>query len=494
MSSLLSELGQSAANLPAEAVAFALGIAAGRALEAPGTEIGQKTWAALPIKAVDPGTAAEIVAEGVDQLAWGEGEAEQSGINKERFDLMVQEVLDSPGFGDLLRMMRRGTINGDDLTHGFRKLKLETRWDSALTDLQIERLDPAVIAVSGQRGTMDDAGLLPVGPPTEVGKVPPMPKSSIDTLKEAAASGIDSERLAVMMRNVGLPPGPGELLQLLNRGDIELADFYRGVSEGNIRNEWGPVLLGLRRRLLSPHEYEEAALRGVITQAEADAGAALSGMEADDAQLLFNILGRPLAVHAITTGLARGGTYGGTYDDVPEPYRDAIRRSNIRPEYAVLAHANRYAYPSAFVLRALAQAGELTHDETLQILLDIGWEPTLAAKVSATWTTTTTAAADKHVTSAQGKLVTAVHKSYVNDKVDEATARTDLTAGGLTTAEQDTVLELWNRERELVRKDLTASAIRKAVGLKIFTTAEAQTRLEAQGMSPADAVTYLNEA
>ena len=42
-----------------------------------------------------------------------------------------------------------------------------------------------------------------------------------------------------------------------------------------------------------------------------------------------------------------------------------------------LAWAQRHSYPSAFVLRALTQAHDLTQDESRSVLLDIGWPEAL---------------------------------------------------------------------------------------------------------------------
>lgn len=493
MSSLLTDLGESAASLPAEAVAFALGLAAGRALEAPATQLGQAAWSALPIKAVGPGDAASIVAEDVDSLQWGEGEAASSGIDSDRFQRLVQDVLNAPGTGELLTMIRRQSITTDDLTHGFRKLKLETRWDTALADLQTQRLDPADVARAMQRGLIADAGLLPVSAPTGEGTVPAFPTSQLDGIAEARDMGVTRDRLAVQVGLVGLPPAPGELLQLLNRGIITETDFYRGLAEGNTRNEWGQVLKQLQRRLLTPHEYEEAALRGIITNAEADAGAALSGMTQTDAQILFALMGRPLATHQITTGLARGGTYPSTYDDVPEPYRDAIRRSNIRPEYASLDYANRYTIPSYFVLKQILADGGITEQELATLFKQTAYPPDLADKAAAALAGGTGTAGDPDVKKAQTQLWTATHTSYVNHWSDDTQATAALEVVGVAAAAIPEVLKVWQAERALRTAGLAATQIKKAVGSPGHDTAWATERLRELGWDTDDAGIFLAE-
>lgn len=490
---LLTKLSGLAGGSLQTAVGFALGFAASNALGPLATELEQVAWANLTVRALDAATAAQIVAEDVKQADWGASEAAQHGVNRDRFDAIVAEVLAAPGIGELLAMLRRGTITPDDFTHGLRKDKQEARWDVPLAELESERLDPAVIATSIQRGIIEDPGLLPVGPPTETGRVPPMPVSTLDPLKEAAASGIDKERLAALTRIVGLPPAPGELLQLVNRGVIGEVDYLRGIAEGNTRNEWGSFLLNLKRRLLTPHEYAELNLRGWITPAAMHAGAALSGLEAADADLLFSMLGRPLNVHAVTTGLARGGAYGGVYEGVPEPYAHALRQSNIRPEWGNLAYANRYNYPSAFVLRSLAQTGELKPADVEQTLLDIGWRPDFAAKVTAAWTAGTAAKADPHVTKAETQLWGALHKSYVDSEEDDATTTADLTTLGVAAASIPEVLRLWQLERAVIRRSLTPAQVKKAVGQPGKDHAWALARLAELGYTADDATAFLAE-
>ncbi|PYO45027.1 MAG: hypothetical protein DMD33_00870 [Gemmatimonadetes bacterium] len=298
-------LGRFTERTASETLGFGVGVALAEALRPEATALGQEAWRAAPTKVVDAELAAAIVAEAVEMLPWGENEAAGEGIDGERFLAMVGEALNAPAVGELLRMRRRGTINPAAFAHGLRKAKLEERWDEALAELQNDRLDPAVIATAVQRGLLPNEGILPVGPPSAVCRVEPMPAVELDPFAEAAAAGINADRLKVLARIVGLPPAHGELAQLLNRGAILEADYFRGIAEGNTRNEWAEVLLALRRRILTPHEYVEGRLRGWIDDQAMHAGAALSGMEEADADLLAKITGRPISFRQVFIGLTR---------------------------------------------------------------------------------------------------------------------------------------------------------------------------------------------
>ena len=493
MSSILSGLEGLATRSAGEAVAFGLGIALGAALTPEGTALAQDVWAATPTKAVDVNAAAAIVAENVEQREWGAGEAAKHGIDGDRFDALLGEVLAAPAFAQLVTMLRRGTISGDDFLHGLRKAKLETRWDNPLTELRQERLEPATLADGIQRSVLPDPGYLLGGIDVGGSNVPILSESGIDVGAEAAASGYNDARLGVLVKNAGNPPSPGELLQLVNRGAINEAAFGLGVRQGRTRNEWAPFLLTLRRRLLTPREYAELRLRGWIDDAAMHAGAGLSGMETADTDLLFKVSGRPIPVHQVTTGLARGGEFAGPTGDIPEAYIRSLEEGNQRPEWYSLSYANRYTYPSAFVLRTLATTGELSATDVHQTLLELGWRPDFAEKVTRAWTGGTVAKADPHVTKAENQLWTTLHRSYVNDESDEAVAGEALTALGVAPAGQPQVLALWDREREIVRRTLTPSQIKKAFTETKFTRDDAIARLERLGYSAADAGTLLDE-
>ena len=464
-----------------EAAGIALGATAVPALLPAAQYIVNEAWKLHPDRPPDVYVIATGVAQGqVDPdsaLEW----AHEQGISDGAFGALVDAANTGPALGQAYSAWRRGELTDAQMRTAIKRQGIEDAWVPALLALKQEPLDPAQIATAVHRNIMRDSSLIVTEPPTTAGKVPQVPESPLDPADEATWSGIDHERLRVLVGITGLPLSLGQMLDLLNRGLVTEDDVKRAVAQSNLRNEYMDVALGLRRHLLTPSQYEEAALRGILTKAEADAGAALSGMEPEDADLLFQIMGRPLVVHQITTGLARGGKFGGTYADVPEPYRDAIRRSNIRPEYARLAYSNRYSYPSAFVLRSLAQSGELGDAAAVQAILEqIGWPPDLAAKVAPAWVGGSSGT-DAHVSKAQTQLWTTLHRSYIAGESTKTAARPVLASLGMNTAAQDAVLALWDTERGLVRKQLTPAQIKKAYtkGIKNQATGATWTRDDA---------------
>lgn len=486
----LSELGTSSAEY---ALGFGLGVALGRALGPLATTLEQEAFAADPSKVLEPDDAARIVAQGLEQLGWGQAEAAASGIAGDKFSLLEQSQLRAPAIGELLQLIRRSQVTDAEVTHALRKLQLEPTWDDKLRGLAAAPLTPAEVATAIHRNIIRGSGLIVTEAPATAGKVPQVPPSTLDPLEQAAWWGLDREQLRVMVGITGLPLSLTEMLHLLNLGEVTEDDVRRAIAQSNTRNEYMDVALGLRRRILTPHEYAELRLRGWLTVAERDAGAALSGMEPADAQLLDNMLGRPLAAHAITTALARGGTFGGEYRDVPEPYLTALRQSNVRPEWGNLAYANRYTIPSYFILRAILQDGGMTEAQFADYGKQLGWPPHLAEQAAKAIAGAAGPAADKHVAKAQTQLWTALHKSYVDDATTDAQAREDLAAAGVATAAIPQVLALWQRERAVTRRTLSPTEIRKAIGQPGRDAAWATERLRELGYSAEDAATFLGE-
>ena len=497
MASVLGDI-----ELPVQLLfSFGLGTAARPALEPFAQSLANEAWSSHAVLPPDAIYLAQGVAQGQVAKDAAYSWAKQQGFDTAQMDALVDIANVGPPLGLAYEAWRRGQLSDSDFETALRRTGLESQWFAALEDLKHNRLDLGALATAVHRGIMNDSGLLVTPVPTGSGSIPRIPVSSLDTLAEFAAQGIDPERARVLVADTGLPLSLGEMLQLLNRGEVTETDVKVSIAESNVRNEYMDAAVKLRRRLLTPHEHAEAELRGVETRAEASAGANMSGLNDADYATLFELLGRPLNVHEITTGLARGGTFGGDYSSVPQPYQDAIRRSAIRPEYADLAFHNRYTYPSAFVLRSLAQAGDLGGQAAVaQVLKEIGWKPSFAQQVSTAWTTEA-ASGDPNVKSEQTRLKTATHKAYVGSLISDATATTSLEAAGVATASVPAILRLWQTERDLIRKSLSAAQIKKAWTEQIpdpalgrpWTEDEAVSRLQDLGYTDDDARILLVE-
>jgi hypothetical protein len=487
-------------SAPAIITGVAVGAAAGAAL-APAVEVDrQEAWLKITAAVREPGLLAQLVAAGGIDLKAAQAEANRSGLSSSKFDALVWLEQAAPGTAELLELWRRGKIDEPLVDLGLAKAKLDARYWPAVKELEHARLNPPTIALAVQRGILENVKnpngsdrLLTVTPDLSAVTIDSPAQVDLDVLAEAFGHGYTFERLAVDARLAGIPPAPGELMQLLNRGEINEADFLLGIAEGDTRNEWAGVLRELRFRLLSGVELSELVIRGWLEQPKAAQLAGLDGWTAERFDLLVKLRGRPLVEHQVTTGLARGGKFGDDYDTVPEPFRTSIRQSNIRPEWAGIAYANRYTYSVPFWWRALATAGAFGAIDPKQLLLNLGNPPAFAEAVVAHYVGSSSKASDPHVSKAQTQLWTATHDAYRDFDVDDAGATVALELAGVEPAAVPTVLELWQAERELVRHTLTPAQLRKAVAAGRRTSAEALERLQQLGYSEADALELLAE-
>lgn len=431
----------------------AIGAAASDAI-APNLEpVRQRAWELNQVRTLDAGTLAEAVATGAISLEDAKHEAARNGINGSRVEALVYLALEAPDVSEALRMRRRNLLDPDlgitdaQLDHALAKAGIERSFWPALKQLTDEPLSPAIVAEAIQRGIMSDPGFLPVGPPSDTGKVAAFPVSPLSPLNEAAANGVNRERLFVETALIGNPVGPSEAAHALFRGIIEQPDFDRAIAEGRTRNEWGFVYRDVARTILSVTQAVNLRLRGWIDDAGMYALTAKWGMSREDTDHLLLDQGRPLSWHQVFIGLRRGGTYNGATTAIDPAFLKALQESDIRPEWYSLAWAQRFNYPTAFVLRSLTQDGDISGADAERILLYEGWDPDLAKTVAAKWSAGTTASVPPEVKSARTRLLTALHKAYVTNGADDASVIAALEAVPYPAELIDQLLTVWSNER-----------------------------------------------
>ncbi|TMC48759.1 MAG: hypothetical protein E6J20_18495 [Chloroflexi bacterium] len=358
-----------------EAAAFALGGAMRSPLEPPLVELTNETWSKFVDQGItvptDPGDAAEIAAERVSDRPWAKEQAKQRGYGGEQMDKLIDAVMNAPGIGELFQLWRRRLITDAQFEHGLRKARLEDLWDGPLAGLHDTLLSSEELAMLQQQGFVDESR----------------------ANAEGELQGVTSERQQLRFEASGLPPGIETALQMLRRSIIDGGTFAQIVREGHTKTKYTDELAQLKDVVLPALNYVEGHLRAWITEGEMNAGGALTGHTPEQMDLLFKIHGRPISFHQTWIGLQRGGTLDGPIGDIHPAFLASLRRSNVQPPFYNLAWAQRYNYPSAFVLRALTQSGDLTEAQTEEILKFEGWEPTLRATVAKKWATAKGAAA-----------------------------------------------------------------------------------------------------
>jgi hypothetical protein len=445
-------------STPSLLLGFAVGGAASAAFD-PALEIPkQEAWASAPNRVLDPGLLAALVAQGGVDLGTAQTISEKSGHGAKNLDALVYMAQTVPGVAEALHLWRLGFISDDLMQHVLVKEGLDQRYVGPLLRTKTEELiGLGDIAIAVVRGILPAPSYVPVPVPVQGDKVPRYPQVNIDPETLAAKIGFSPEALQVMVGRSGLSLAPVMAAQALFRGLISENDFLIAIGEGDLRTEWADTLKGASRQILTAGEYAELQLRGFLSADERRTHTEKHGMTDADSDLLYDVLGRAPAVHAVTTGLARGATYDGTAQTIPEPYLSAVQRANVRPEWYDIEYHNRFSYPSGFQIRAEAQNGDLSESKTEEILLEIGWAPKWATFFATKWTGGTKAgAADPHVKKAQTTLYTETHKAYVKTGLSQDQVTPALGALQVPPSAQQAIFALWDMEKQLAAETPTA--------------------------------------
>jgi hypothetical protein len=462
--------------------------------------VRQKAWQRNRNRVLDPGTIAELRAQGLVTSDDAQAHVARSGLSDNLLAALVALAQEPPGIGDARSLFRRKKIGRAALHRIYAKAQISPEWWTELDALLDELLTPGELAAAIHRGLVPDPGLLKGEQPEPPYKVEAYPVYPIPTLEEAEASGFDRDRLGVLVGLQGLPMGVIEAAQAFYRGIITHGDYIRAFNESNNRNEWAKSVLEYARQIPTARDFFENALRGYHDLAWAQRQAERHGMSPEDSLVIYQNQGRPMNVHAITQALARGGKFNPEPGELTDPYDAAIVEGNLKPAYYDLAKANRYTLPSPFVMRSLTQAGTWSEAKAALRLKEAGWIPADADEAAAEWAKGSgTAAADPHVGKAENQLWATLHRSYIAAESDDATATATLATLNVAPAARPHVLALWQAERDLRRKQLTPAQIKKAYAKSAvneatgasWTRDEALAALIERGYSALDAGNYL---
>lgn len=413
------------------------GIAAGgavsKALEPELEGIVQDAWKANPIRVLEAAIIAQAVAQELADQGSANTEGEAQGLDANRMEYMTKVFQTAPGIGEAIELLRREFITAGDFDHARKKQALEPQWTEALQKLVETILSPADIANAIQQGFIPDDGILPGPTGGTHGIHIPVEEVGIDPVTEAKHSGYNRDRLKVLAELVGIPPGPGELMQMLNRGIIDDASYYTGIREGHTKSKWSDALKQLRFFILSPIEAANLRLRGWIDDAEMYRLGSLAGAQESEMHNLFLMQGRPPGPGQLQTAFNRGLIDRARFDK-------GIEESDVRPEWTDTYFGLRVRYPSIFALRQLGSSGALTITEVADILKLEGIPPDLATKMA-------TAFAAGKVAKQKELALGTIETLYEARYIDQGQATSLLTKLGYRPDEITLILELGDARR-----------------------------------------------
>lgn len=451
------------------AIGVSVGGAGGAVLTPAVQDLLNKAWNTHQSMPLEPVLLAAGVAQGQVEAQWAADESTLRGVNGDRFAKLVAIFNAGPGVGEAFRLWRRNAIDDAGFERALKREGIEPEWIAALLTTKWERLSAAEVAAAVQQGHLPNPGILPdvstavvpaegaVPPLTPDGQPPssvPLTQIALDPFAEAAAHGVDADRLRVLANLAGLPPGAHELLDLWNRGEIDEETVDAGLREGHLKTKWAGAFKRFRWAVLGASEYANAHIRGWVDRETMYRGGALTGHTKSQMDLLYLNRGRPVAPVQAFNLWAREAPHpneegqsapGGSFDH--DDFADAIRRSDIQTRYIEPLWALRWAYPPLFQLVRLATAGAFPEDRFRAILKKERYEPVdIDHLADFAYRHTAGAATNPFVSKAQGQLYTAIHKAFAGGSISREQADAALSILVPDDGNRGFVLELWTNE------------------------------------------------
>jgi hypothetical protein len=442
---------------PGLVIAAGVGAAASVALE-PAFEVPkQEAWKRLPNRLLDPGTIARLVARGGvvlgnpngEDSGTGYGDVKRQGYSADRLDRLIWLAQELPGRGELDKLSNRGFIGPEMVAEALTRGGLPPDWHKPITDLFSDILTPGELAAAIHRGLVPNPDILLGEQPSGPRNVESYPVQPIDPVKEAAGSGYDKERLAVLVGLQGLPMGVIEAAHAYYRGIITHGDYIAAFNESNSRNEWAQSVLEYARQIPTARDFFENALRGYHDLPWAQEQAKRHGMSDADALVIYQNQGRPMNIHAITQALARGAKFNPEPGEIKDPYHASIVEGPVKPGYYELAESLKYTNPSVFAIRSLAQSGVWDEAKTAERLKWSGWLPSDADEVAKAWTTPAAGATKENpwVAKAQQRFWTDAQNAYVKDGQTRAVIEPLMAVFVPDLADRDAIFQYWTDAR-----------------------------------------------
>jgi len=171
--------------------------------------------------------------------------------------------------------------------------------------------------------------------------------SAGDGVAEAAHTGVDSARFGRLVEAQRKGPQIGDALELLRRGDFDVGDFNRALTQAGMRAEWLPFLRQLAARLFSVEALANMVIRGALPLAEGARRAELVGYPPADFDLMVAVTGNPPGGDQLLDLWNRG--------TIAEPdVERGLRQSNLKPEWFDDYKELRYFIPTVADLVRMA--------------------------------------------------------------------------------------------------------------------------------------------
>lgn len=366
-------------------------------------------------RVLTPAELAQMVIKDVLHEDEASTEALFSGMGRDRFHRLVLSTGNPPGPAELITMLRRRINTEEDVIIGLKQGYTKPEWIDRILAL---RHDPFTPSEAVQAAVQGHVGY----------------EWAAD---EADRSGMDRNHFDIAFQTAGNPPGPMEVLNLWNRGDITEAQVIEALKESRLKDKWIPAVMNLARRRIPMRTITTLVRHGALTDAQAIENLQVLGYTPTDAAAIVQ------AGHALTA----------------QPHKEL----------------------SVATIKAMYVDHLIDKPTGVADLVKIGYTPEAATQILDL---------AEHDIAARDRrgAITKVQAAFLSRRIDAANASGDLDALGVPADQRDALIRLWTIEQANNVAMLTPAQIVAAGRLKIFDELTMLARLVEHGYTPEDAV------
>lgn len=446
-------------NVLTTGVGYGIGGAAAAAFEPPLRELSYELEQLMTNRVLSPAELAEAVIRGLVQMDAAREEASKTGLNTERFDTLVGLSGNPPGVQELLELWRRGEIDEAAVDKGIRQGRTRTEWLAALKKLRHAFFSPQQAASFAARGLMGEA----------------------EARREAEVSGLQPERYEILRRASASAPAPGEILDLLNRGEIAEPEARRALRDHGLRNEYLDNVLALRNQIPNAPDVVRFALREVYNPALVAKYRMLEGFPAEaevDARragLDRETMLKYWAAHWTLPSRTQGYEMLHRAIISKDELTDLLRADDVMPGWIEPLIDLAYSPLTRVDVRRMYRDGVLTKAEVKRAYLDLGYSDENAGRL-AEWVSTQKTAVERDFSKNE---VVALYQSRT---MPEAEARNNLETLGYDAAETNYILRLADYRRDKATRTRAINVTRGRFLARQITEIEASNRLDEMGV------------
>jgi hypothetical protein len=403
---------------------------------------------------LSPGDAARAAAMNLWTADEAYGDAAGSGVDRARFDALLEMSYLIPGMADLLDMVNRGLIGIVEARSVLRRAGVHPQFADNVLALRHQELTPDRLAQLVTFGVLQES----------------------DATAVAARSGMRPDDFHRLVLGNGEPPGLDQLLFAYRRGVINRDRLFKGVEQGPIRNEWFDVIESFGEIPMTTADAIEAVVKGHLSPDEGATVAHQNGLLPAHWPVLLAAAGNPPGVQEMLSWHNRGLM---SRDQLVQ----GIRESRLNNKYTDLVIGASEALPPMVTIRQLVEHGQITTDQGMRLLEKHGYAPDIATAIIGS---------ALHVKTQKTRDLTAdqIVQLYEIRQVSRDDAHTMLTALGYDSIEADDRLDLADLARVRRYVDTVISKLHAGYTKYLVSENEVTAAMDRIGVTP-DARTAL---